>query len=194
MVHPRRIFTPCNAGNLNFLIDQAQIQLQLEVMQVRTVYFCAYFHKLEKIKIWRVYRSKQYWEWICPRLMTFATCVREQRQPTLQDIPVVYFEAYELAKSNYDYSKLAPTVNRKDLPPKVFVQPVVNESCTAEDLARFERRSLTYRIQQRASRALLQAGIDRDHEKSRFAILFSRRLLHVVISFVVLFILGNLIL
>lgn len=55
---------------------------------------------------------------------------------------MVYFEALELAKSNYNYSTLSGSVKPKDLPPKVFVEKVINESCTPEDLERFERRKL----------------------------------------------------
>ncbi|KAH3759752.1 YqaJ viral recombinase family protein [Pelomyxa schiedti] len=98
-----------------------QVQMQLEVTNSNTCDLIAYFCRIHVAKIWRVYRSKDFWNWLEKRLLYFWSCVSSDTPPEKDQLPILYQAANNLAKSNYDYSQLKGldmSVIRL-LPPKV---------------------------------------------------------------------------
>jgi len=128
----------------------AQIQLQLEVMDYPMADFACYFHKSETLKVWRIYRSKPYWKWLLPRLQTFIECIESNRQPTPDDIPYIYYESINLAKSNYDFTSLGATLfPRRVFPPRCHYELMLSQTIKKDQLgikAPLRLRKLLIRI------------------------------------------------
>jgi len=97
----------------------AQIQLQLEVFNSAFCDYVCYFHKLDRVKVWRVYRNKTYWKWMFDRLRRFQDCVQTETEPSERDIPHVYQLATQLARNGYNYVDIDTKLPRTALPPRV---------------------------------------------------------------------------
>eukprot|EP00727_Mastigamoeba_balamuthi_P001936 m51a1_g1174 putative C-tail anchored (278) ;mRNA; r:380845-381757 len=96
----------------------AQVQMQLEVYDLPACDLCAYFHRLRLLRVWRVYRSRAYWSWMQQRLAAFLEAVDADRPPSIAS---VYEAADVLARSSYDYARLAgpdAAAPRKAFPPR----------------------------------------------------------------------------
>lgn len=98
----------------------AQIQLQLEVFNIKCCDYVCYFQNKSIVKVWRIYRSPVYWKWMSSRLALFWKSVCENQPPSEKEIPFIYQQATELEKNHYNYSILDSSLPRNILPPKVF--------------------------------------------------------------------------
>jgi putative phage-type endonuclease len=58
----------------------AQVQGQLEICSKDFCDFCSW-HSRQGMRIWRIYRSQLYWDWILPRLLDFYKCLQTDTPP-----------------------------------------------------------------------------------------------------------------
>lgn len=70
-----------------------QVQQQMACLDVDWCDLFYYLHDdesdaVQQVKCWRIWRSEAYWGVMLKRLRTMADCLQEDREPTLEDIPL----------------------------------------------------------------------------------------------------------
>jgi putative phage-type endonuclease len=134
----------------------SQIQVQLEVCDLPWGDFCVYSHRQQSLRIWRVYRSKAYWNWMLPKLIAFCEHLRER---TLPVDPVLFGDisaaSDALSRNAFDYSRISG-VERARLPRKVHVEERLNtKHVIAEVAAVMARRAAAEQRQRNLQRVAL---------------------------------------
>lgn len=90
--------------------------MQLEVYNCSFCYFIVFFHKDNLIKIWKIPRSTEYWNWMLPKLLYFLDCVNTCQPPS--DIPLIYHEVNTIVQRKCTFESLGTNrIKARDLPP-----------------------------------------------------------------------------
>jgi putative phage-type endonuclease len=120
----------------------AQIQFQMDVWDVPSCDFVAYFQMPSTMKIWRVYRSPQYIKWMKEKLNHFIYCVDNLVDIDKSIIPFIHYDAVLLSENNHNYNNIKSEFTRKQLPPKVH-SPVILDRLLSEEEQLFVVAQLT---------------------------------------------------
>lgn len=98
----------------------AQMQMQMECCEAPFCDFAAYFHGVGQLRVWRVYRSRAYWQWMAPKVLAFGACLATRQPPHGELFRDVSAAARQLAENGHDVGKLTERIDARQLPKKVF--------------------------------------------------------------------------